>query len=360
LFLLVNFLLLSAQVDNLDKPAKGEYLFGLDKIWVVDQVGEDLWGTIFSVIVADDGKVCCYDWKNLKYYILDENGKLLASFGKKGEGPGEIKRIVQAPIYNAGDKIAVADTGQLHFFDWQGQYIRTNKNVSQNRPIIFLDEDTYITAPRSALAVGDGQAKVEQINLKTMERKLITNFSMYKGGTIANRNAQAAVVFGGITPQAVVNFSNNRLFYGMSDIYRIYVTDMQGNPQLNFSLKREKGEVKQKDIVDRLVERAKGRAPRELLERLAKTLPTKETYFRRIILHQELIYVLKSDFYGTNVVQIDIFTPSGKYLYRGLIKVEEGNTIRVPTFKGNYLYLVLEDEDGENSLCKYLVTHPRG
>ena len=343
---------------NSDKPKLGEYRFPLKKLWEIEKVGEDYIGTIHSMVVSNDGKICVYDWKILKYFILDVNGKLLHTFGKRGEGPGEIRRLEQAPVINAGNKIAVLDNVQIHFFDWNGKFVKTESMVSGTAPILFLDEDTYITAPRSSLAVQEGLAKVEKINLKTKERKVITTFSMYKGGVLANNQGQAAVVFGGITPRAEVTMYDDKLLYAMSDVYKINMTDKNGKMITSFSLDRARGKIKQKDIVDRLMLRAKGKAPKELLERLAKTLPTEETYFTRILVHKGLIYLFKSGFYATNINQIDIFSFNGEYLYKGVLMLEDGYNIRNTQFTDKCIYLSLENEEGDNVLAKYTVTVP--
>jgi hypothetical protein len=349
-----------AMVKNVDKPKYGEFPFKLKKVWEIDKVGEDYFGTIYSLVVSEDDRICLYDWKILKYYILDSSGKLLHTFGKKGEGPGEIRRLEQAPVITAADKIVVIDETLLHYFDWQGTFIKTYQNMSGNRPIIFLDEYTYITAPRSSLAAPDGKAKVEKINVKTQQREVITTFSMYRGGVLRSSQGQAAVVFGGITPVAVVTMGNDMLLYGMSDVYQINIADMNGKKINTFSLERPRGRVKEQDIVDRLVLRAKGKAPKALLERLAKTLPKEQTFFNQIRVHKGLIYVDKADFYATNTSQIDIFSFKGEYLYRGKLALEEGYDILRMRFTDKYLYAAVEDEEAENLLVKYEITYPKG
>lgn len=348
-----------AVVKNLDTPKLGDFPFKLKKVWEIDKVGEDYFGTIYSLVVSEEDKICLYDWKILKYYILDSNGKLLYTFGKKGEGPGEIRRLEQAPVIAAADKIVVIDETLLHYFDWQGKFIKTYQNVGANRPIIFLDEFTYITAPRSSLAAPDGKAKVEKINVRTQEREVITTFSMYKGGVLRSSQGQAAVVFGGITPVAVVTMGNDMILYGMSDVYQINIADMNGKKIRTFSLERSRGRVKEQDIVDRLVLRAKGKAPKALLERLAKTLPKEQTYFNQIRVHKGLIYVDKADFYATNTSQIDIFSFKGEYLYRGILTLDEGFNILRQQFTDKYLYAAVEDEEGDSLLVKYEITFPK-
>jgi len=52
--------------------------------------------------------------------------------------------------------------------------------------------------------------------------------------------------------------------------------------------------------------------------------------------------------------------PDGKYLYRGIIRVEEGMIIKArPTFGNGSIYVSIEDEDGEIYLCKYKTKLPR-
>lgn len=100
-------------------------------------------------------------------------------------------------------------------------------------------------------------------------------------------------------------------------------------------------------------------APPDLIKSLVKKLPNEETYFSGIQSHGGLIYVFKSHHNRKNIQQIDIFSPDGKYLYRGFIKVSEDFKITSgPIIKNGYLYMALEDEDGEITLNKYEVLLP--
>ena len=100
-------------------------------------------------------------------------------------------------------------------------------------------------------------------------------------------------------------------------------------------------------------------APPELIKALAKKLPNEETYFNSIQSHGGLIYVFKPYHNRKNIQQIDIFSPGGKYLYRGFIKVSADFRITSgPVIKNNDLYMAFEDEDGEVILNKYEVILP--
>ena len=357
LFILV--MVLSADVNNIDKPEKGEHIFKIKKLWQVENAGDEPFGRVARIRVSDKGTIYCYDDKNLTYYIFNKQGKLIGAFGKRGEGPGEIKRIEQAPFFLSGDKIAVQDTDRLHYFSWDGKFIKSVINSRARRPIFFLNEDEFITAPRNILNIPEGKAEVKQINLKTGEEKVITEFSIFKGGTIQNQNIQAAMVVSTLTPLLVIGKHDNRLYFGMSDKYKIHISNMQGKAIGVFNLKREKISLTEEEKLEPIIERTKGMAPPELIKALAKKPPNEETYFNSIQSHGGLIYVFKSYHNRKNIQQIDIFSPVGKYLYRGLIKISADFRITSgPVIENNYLYIALEDEEGEITLNKYEVILP--
>jgi hypothetical protein len=145
----------------------------------------------------------------------------------------------------------------------------------------------------------------------------------------------------------------------MSDRYKIDIAQMDGKIINTFSLERKRRHITDKVKLDRLIRQAQGRAPVEVLEMLAKKMPNDLTYFSTIEVHNGLIYVFISYYGRKNTQQIDIFTPGGKYLYRSFITVSEDNTIIVePLIKNGYLYLVLENEEGEQSVGKYEIVLP--
>ena len=349
----------AGEIVNTDTPKLGEYRFPLKEVWRLEGPGDGFWGDIYSVIVSAEDNVCVYDWKTLKYHILDEKGKLLHTFGRKGEGPGEIRHIEGAPVMNAGNRIAVIDNPNIHYFDWSGKFLRSVRNISGRPPVVFLDENNLISAPRTRQEAGGSKARVERVNLISGKKREVTTFSLISGGELSSSRGSAHVVFGGITPMVEVAAHNGSLIYGVSDTYRISITDTEGKVASVFSLDRPKATVKREDVTRRLVERAGGKAPRELLERLAATLPLEQTYFGSIEVHDNLIYVFTADFYATHTTHIDIFSFAGDYLYRGVLAVDPEFNVLNRRFAGRYIYMVLENEDGEQSLAKYAVTLPR-
>ncbi len=352
------FLPLQAGIEK-DIPHKGEYVFSLKKIWQVDSTGNQLLGNITNIWIDDDGRIFCYDRKNLKYHIFDPHGNLVKTFGKKGEGPGEIRRIEQAPLFLVDHRLIIMDTGKLHYFDRDGKFIKSVIFNQQHRPNLFLNKNEFISSPRTIFDIPEGKATIRKINLITKEKKIIKEFNIFEGGAISDQNIQAAMVSPTLTPLMIIAIYKNKLYYGMSDNYRVNICDLKGKDYGFFGLERKKNRVREKVKIDRILRLAKGRAPEELLRTLAKKLPNEETHFYQITDHNGLIYLYNSHFDRKNFQKIDIFSPEGKYLYRALVRMDEILTITSgPVFKGDFLYLALENEDGDILLGKYKTRHP--
>ena len=352
--------LYAEEIKNTGKPAKGESLFDIKKVWEIDTAGEDPFGNINNILVSVKGVICCYDNKNMKYYLFDGNGKFIHAFGTRGEGPGEIKQPEEAPILKAGDKIVVQDVDRMHYFSWQGKFIRSVVNPKARKPTLFLNETEFIHAPLTILSAPDGIAKVTQINLTTGERKVLTEFTMFKGGTLQSERGNASIWADGLTPMFILGKIGSKLYYGVNDKYKVYISDMDGKVQGSFSLAREKTSVSEKEKIDFISRAAQGQAPDELIRTLAKQLPNEETYFSLIEEHNGLIYIYVWKFFMNNTQQIDIFSPGGNYLYKKIIKVDPKYKIGcIPVIDKGYVYLGLEDEDGEITLSKYEIMLPK-
>lgn len=343
-----------------DEPEKGTGTFNMNELWRVDSGEGNPFGNIRGILVSEDGILCCMDDKLNRMFLYGPDGKFIKGFGKKGEGPGEIKLFRQASLFNAGKVIAVRDTDRIHYFDWEGKYLESLPNPRASAPIRFLNRYEFITAPQNILAAPKGIAEVKKVNLKTGTSTLITKFSMYKGGTISNRNSQASIIAGGLTPLFELGKLGNRLYFGVSDKYEIEIADMSGKPVGTFGLKREKTTVTEEEKVTPIIQGAKGLAPEELLRTLAKKLPSEETYFIDIQSHHGQIWVFVTDWKRGPVKQIDIFSPNGKYLYKRFVKIDPEESITSGMrIHGDSIYLVIRDADDEFRVAKYTFDPPK-
>ncbi len=63
----------------------------------------------------------------------------------------------------------------------------------------------------------------------------------------------------------------------------------------------------------------------------------------------------------TTVQDIDVFSPRGEYLYRGKISFGDHLKFGSPSnfiIKDEFLYVILEDEQGKQTLAKYRIRLP--
>ncbi|MCP4150219.1 MAG: hypothetical protein GY757_20900, partial [bacterium] len=108
-------------VENEDKPARGEWDFRMEKVWSVSSAGEYVLVHPACFNFDEAGNLYFLDRKNEKIFVLAPDGKFLYAFGKKGEGPGEIKRPLA--LYSIGKYLVVEDQGQrIHYFTRKGEY----------------------------------------------------------------------------------------------------------------------------------------------------------------------------------------------------------------------------------------------
>jgi len=345
------------KVKNSDSPAKGTFDFKLQKVLSIDSAGKDLFAKINMIKVSDDNYLYVHDRKNKRYYIYDNNGKFIKGFGKKGEGPGEIKWIQQAQFFLKNNKILVADMDKISYFSKHGNFIKSIKNNHmQMRPVLFLDENTFISAPLLQLNIEKKGSKIIKYNLKTKKIREIAKFPLFKGGVARKKGNVIALAIGGLTPMMIIGYHNNMLYYGMNNSYTIHISNMQGKKIYTFSLDRKAQAITDADIRNKFKET---RIPDDMLDMIVESMPRKLTYFSKIEVHNNLIYVFRSYLERKNQQQIDIFSLKGDYLYRAFIKVDKGLTIDAnPFIKDGYLYLVLEDEEGEVSVTKYKIELP--
>jgi hypothetical protein len=195
--------------------------------------------------------------------------------------------------------------------------------------------------------------------LNTKTQSVIDEFPIFTAGTYKDDNVQFAVYIPGLTPAVIIGIGDQVVYYGMNDCYKINGVTLDGKKQGSFVLPdRGKKKVPDQAIVD-YFGRKGVRIPEQIMKKLLKQLPGETTYFSQIEIHNGLLYVYVSDMERRNSQQIDIFSLDGKYLYRSFIRVPEALLISInPFIIKDYIYLVLEDNDGELMIRRYKTTLP--
>jgi hypothetical protein len=359
ILLIVVFPLLS-EVKNADKPLKGEWDFKPAKEWEIESAGADVFGVPANMQVSDEGYLYVFDRENRKNYIFDRKGNFIKTYGAKGEGPGEARD--QSSFFLVEDKLLIVDVGRIHYFRLDGTYLHSVVNsLYSRRPVLFLSEHEFLAVPLGAFEASDFKAQIKRINLESGQETVIADFEIFEGGIGRAGKMVGSLIVPGLTPLMTVGYGNGRLYYGRSDRYKIQVTDLSGKLLNTFSLDRKK-----KKVPEGVKKKYFGRYStmrKQALDQIIATTPNETTFFCRIETHQGLIYVFVPDISRHNRQQIDIFSPEGKYLYRGNLTIEDELTMIEPQtynpyIKNEFLYVSVMDRNDNVKIIKYQISLP--
>lgn len=321
----------------------------------MDRAGDDVFSQP-EIVVAEDGTLYARDWRSHSIYMFDNNGDFKRAFGNRGEGPGEIRTHLKTFIIK--DKLIAADADRLHYFTKQGKFIKSVPNMFfQREPQVFLNDHEFIAAPTFVIPV-DGKGNITYVNLKTGEKKMLGEFSLPAAGA-----GGKGVKLIGLTPMIITgyDYDNNKLYYGVNDVYEIHVIQLNGKGLNTFSVKRQKKPVAN-EILRKQIKLIDASAP---VNEIIKQLPREITYYHRISIHNGYVLVFEDNF-GTNweSQSIDIFSLDGKYLFRTVFRPGPGVKIYYTSIgsilvQGDYLYVVIEDDEGEVVIAKYRIQLPK-
>ena len=359
----------AGEIKNPDKPLKGNWDLKLKKSWEITKAGDEVLGFPFGQLVCDNGNLVIFDAKNGKNFLYDKDGKFLKSFGPCGEGPGEIRE--QEQLFLVNKKIVAPDRNKIHYFTADGEYSKSVvvKGI-RRRPALFLNEDEFISATLIPHNAPGGIGTISRINVVTDKITTLKEFSVFKGGVAGKGSAEIHILVNALTPiMTLAHYTDpvsgkTRIYYGMSDTYKINIMDETGKPLGSFSVDRKKRDLDPKKKKERFKDMYK-RRPAAMVDEMIKSLPDKLTYFNRIQVIDGLVYIFESYFdLANHRRRVDIFSPEGKYLYCAIIKVEKGLGIRFAPFhnlvlKQGSLHVVLEKEDGILFSAKYAAELPK-
>ena len=357
-----NSVILKAEVKNENKPLKGNWDFKLQKLWEVENAGNDLLTQIVDIQADDNGRIYILEWKQFKFFVFDQNGKFLYSFGNRGEGPGEYK--MPFSFFLKGQYVIVPDQERVHYFDKDGKYVKSYNYGRQLFPRAFLDEFRFLMVQDNE-DEKEKSDKLEIFDLNSMKRNAISEISAEKVLTASQGNLIMKFKDSTTTPMVVAAEHNNDIYFGKNDRYFIKKVDLNGKELLSFSISGRDQKKIPEQVKRERFEKARfnnGRIPKEMIDQMVKGMPDYCTYYSRIsIAENGLIYIYLNDVTNKTAQEIDIFSPEGKYLYHATAQLPEGLKRLGPIFlKGNSLILFVENEEGEQKLVNFQIEIPGG
>lgn len=272
--------------------------------------------------------------------------KLVKKFGKKGEGPGEIKSSPQIPIPLVTDvqtnHIAIHNLGKITLFSKEGTFV---KDVKFTNPIMLLVRPFgkgYVGAAFTGAAGGERIRALgiydEKMNLVKEIEKVPDVFQMGKGTRVLTNN-----------PIHIPY--KDKVFVAWHDVFEIKVYDYSGKELYRVKHKIEKVKVTE-DF-------------KEKIETFFKTDPQYKNFYdfiKPIIIPEyypdvlglavsgDIIYVTGAN--GDDEKQFSefyLFDIKGKFLKRVMVPLKMSTPV-MPypnTIFNGKLYQIIEDEEAE-------------
>lgn len=361
-FIVLSFSLF-AQVENLDKPVKGNWDFQLKKIWEVESAGADVLAEIQDIKTSRDGTVYVAESKHCLIYIFDKDGKYISSFGKVGEGPGEVMNYQSGnQLFFADDTVIFASMGKIQYYFLDGKYKGTAIIPPTLKPSAFLSKDVFISAPPSSLGNKPGSVKMVMYNVKDKSQKVISEFMPFKNIVHSmeseGRGQRVRIVIPTVTPVMCVNAGNGKVYYGMNDVYKIHFFDSKTNATGFFGIKGREPLLVSKEFLN-MIEQSLNDLPPEVVKNTIKGFPKHATYYWALnVLKNGLVFAYLSNPNDASVQAIDIFSPTGEYLYSSTLTIGKDNQLGIFHFDGDFLYFYMRDEADVLKLVKNSIKMP--
>ena len=195
-------------------------------------------------------------------------------------------------LFVVNDTIVFAEWGKLQYFSLDGKYRKTVIIPSNLKPRTFISEDVFISAPATVGidASGNKKANITLYNIKDQSKRVISEFQPYEKATasteVNGRRATVSIVISSITPMVFVNYRKGKIYYGMSDFYKINVVSLKGKEVCSFHIDGRKRKDVSRAFKNDLA-RSLGDIPADVVKNIIDGLPKKASFFQDIKLHNE-------------------------------------------------------------------------
>lgn len=345
---------------NPDKPLHGRWDFAPRLLWEVNELQGEVMAVPAELRVMADGTLFLRDFPRGLSFVLDADGKLVRAVAPKGDQPGELSHYVNC--FPAPGQMAISSMDALHFFDREGNFIAAfPNNIFANFPGVFLADREFLSSSGPVYSNASGAMEIKRIRLDSGQTEVFTTISTE--GAPAPPPPNLAIALRGVTPHVEMAFDQERglVYLGRSDRYAIQVLDLKGNVKLTFGIDRKPlpltREAKEAQF-------AKVGLPPEQKQTLVNGLPDVLTYYLRIQVVGDLVFVMATTGISRRetLVQIDVFSRDGEYLYRAPIEsVGDEHFFGSPenlVIHKNSFYVSLEDGKGGKRLARYEIKLP--
>jgi hypothetical protein len=278
-----------------------------------------LFGSIVSICEDSQANFYVLDRMEQKVFKFSSDGRLLTTFGQKGQGPGDFQspgRIVLTP---EGDLAVLEDLYYVSFLKPDGTFIRRLDLNGRLGPGYIGSDRFYAWIWRPE---DQQQVIVDSRNnvLHTYHTIDIDQFSINlpdETGRAVMFNYSNDVY----VPQFIYAQGGRLSAIGISDSYEIILLDEGGREvaMVRRDLKAQKFSAKEKDFLERELQdfvRSKG-WPGRVARELAKKISSTKNLIKAVRISPENVFVFRfpPDVTDEKALHpVDVFSPTGKFL----------------------------------------------
>jgi len=324
-------------VKNTKEPLYTSDVFALEEELAIteDLAGEEvIFSRIRSIDVDASGRIYILEYGETRVYIFDEDGNFIQSFGKKGQGPGELNLAISMTI-TPQKEIAVENYRiGVNFYSLEGDFIREIKTVKEAPIRVSIDSRGNIFG-----IVIDQDEKNPRYEVRKFDPQM-NRIDSFDSSPLPTVRGQGINPFGGS-----VVFSlryDDYVISGSPETYELHVFDPEGELVMKITKDYDPVEITKKEKDEVIKE----------LEGMKLSIPKFHNAFSWFITDDEgRIFV--STFEKTDDGEgfyYDIFDRKGKFFAKIPLQT------RPYLIKNKKFYTVEEDEQGFQCVKRYRVT----
>lgn len=319
-------------------PAGAAKKFALEPVFSVgggDSPQEDF-SLISSIAVSRDGSVFVLDAKECRIKAFDAKGRFLRSFGKKGQGPGEMNGPTGLLITPSGE-LLVEDmlNGRLAYFTLDGKFLRL-QSTAQSGLLglsgVMMDSRGRIAARTLSYASGTAGIALKTFDKDLKPGKTLSKVEIsFQGGKKLDILASSMELVCGLDDRG-------HLFVGSSKGYLIRIFDLDGRLLRNIERDYDPIPVSKKEQNEKEKELARITAQAGFKFGMPEVYPP----YKGFLVHPDGRLIVQTWEKGkTKGVQYyDLFDAEGRYILRFT------TTMDILFWRGDRLYGQEENEDG--------------
>jgi len=306
-----------------------------------DTKKENYWfSSLNSLAVDDSGNIYTLDPKEIKIRIFDSNGKLLRTFGRQGQGPGEFSGPGWMNVMPDGDLI-VFDvlSRRFTYLTLDGKFLKTVSTSTLPPGVVRIDKKGFIYQHKSRR----GSKPIDELIKYDPSLNPVMKIHSFESIRKSRAwNPFSKQYYFDVTKEGY-------LIWLLSSTYNIHVIDSKGN-----TLKRIVKDYDPVKVTDADKERLTKRySPSGDPLRLKIEFPKYYPAIAGLVSDdQGWIYTQTYEKDGQGGVYYDVFNQEGHYIARFSLPENE----RVVVIKKKKLYcMVRESEEGIPLVKRYRV-----